>query len=228
MSLLKRIITFMLAFCSIVYELLLAQTLAAFLENTVLRYSITIGLYMFAMGMGSMLISEKQLKRPVISLLTTEIALSVAGGFSVILLHSVHALLPGRIIFLVAAHALMILVGFLTGFEIPLLLAWKENGLPSSEFKILGVNYFGAFIGAISFAFIFYPLIGLLPSALIVGGINALVGTSLIFKQRDVSSGQEARFRTRWIIQLIFFFVLMIVVVLSGHLNEFFINLYLR
>ena len=39
-------ITFVLAFCSIVYELLLGQTLSAFLGNTVLRYSVTIGLYM--------------------------------------------------------------------------------------------------------------------------------------------------------------------------------------
>ena len=53
-------LTFILAFCSIVYELLLAQSLTAFLENTVLRYSITIGLYMFSMGYGA-LIAEKKL-----------------------------------------------------------------------------------------------------------------------------------------------------------------------
>ena len=46
------IITLILAFCSIVYELLLGQTLSAFFGNTVLRYSVTIGLYLFAMGMG--------------------------------------------------------------------------------------------------------------------------------------------------------------------------------
>ena len=42
-------ITFILAFCSIVYELLLGQTLSAFLGNTVLRYSVTIGLYMMSL-----------------------------------------------------------------------------------------------------------------------------------------------------------------------------------
>jgi spermidine synthase len=228
MSLLKRMIIFLLAFCSIVYELLLAQTLAAFLENTVLRYSITIGLYMFAMGIGSMLISDKQLKRPVLSLLQTELLLSAIGGFSVIMLHTTHAVLPGRMIFLLMAHILMILIGLLTGFEIPLLMAWKEGGLPSSEFKVLGVNYFGAFVGAISFAFVFYPRIGLLPSALMVGCLNALAGTLLFFRRSDVQPGQESRFKTAWTVQLVFFFILICFVLLSVRLNEFFINLYLR
>ena len=51
--------TFVLAFCSIVYELLLGQSLSAFLGNTVLRYSVTIGLYMLSMGIGSLLAEGK-------------------------------------------------------------------------------------------------------------------------------------------------------------------------
>lgn len=48
------IFTLVLAFCSIVYELLLGQSLSAFMGNTVLRYSVTIGLYLFSMGMGAL------------------------------------------------------------------------------------------------------------------------------------------------------------------------------
>ncbi len=73
--------TFILAFCSIVYELLLGQSLSAFLGNTVLRYSVTIGLYMLSMGIGSLLAEGRFVKHPVITLLRVEIALTVTGGF---------------------------------------------------------------------------------------------------------------------------------------------------
>ena len=65
-------ITFILAFCSIVYELLLGQTLSAFLGNTVLRYSVTIGLYMMSLGIGSMIAEGRFVERPVTSLLRVE------------------------------------------------------------------------------------------------------------------------------------------------------------
>ena len=74
------LVTFVLAFCSIVYELLLGQTLSAFLGNTVLRYSVTIGLYMMSLGIGSMIAEGRLVKRPVTGLLRIEILLTVVGG----------------------------------------------------------------------------------------------------------------------------------------------------
>ena len=77
-------ITFILAFCSIAYELLLGQSLSAFLGNTVLRYSVTIGLYMLSMGIGSLMAEGRFVKSPVTALLKIELLLTVTGGFSVI------------------------------------------------------------------------------------------------------------------------------------------------
>jgi spermidine synthase len=62
-------LTFVLAFCSIVYELLLGQALSAFLGNTVLRYSVTIGLYMMSLGIGSMIAEGRFVARPAVALL---------------------------------------------------------------------------------------------------------------------------------------------------------------
>jgi len=112
--------TFVLAFCSIVYELLLGQSLSAFLGNTVLRYSVTIGLYMLSMGIGSLLAEGRFVKHPVITLLRVEIALTVTGGFSVIFLMLVNSVGLPDIAFFWLAHFLIILIGVLTGFEIPL------------------------------------------------------------------------------------------------------------
>ena len=63
-------LTFLLAFCSIVYELLLGQALAAFLGNTVLRYSVTIGLFLLAKGIGAWLAEGRVARHPITSLLT--------------------------------------------------------------------------------------------------------------------------------------------------------------
>ena len=68
-------ITFILAFCSMAYELLLGQSLSAFMGNTVLRYSVTIGLYMLSMGIGSLMAEGRIVKHPVTSLLKLRVPL---------------------------------------------------------------------------------------------------------------------------------------------------------
>ena len=53
------VVTVLVAFCSIVYELLMAQTLTLLTGNSVLRYSTTIGLYLASMGIGAFLCRGK-------------------------------------------------------------------------------------------------------------------------------------------------------------------------
>lgn len=170
------IVVFVLSFCSIVYELILAQTLSAFLANTVLRYSVTIGLYMFSMGIGVFILNKQNIKSPVRCLLNIELMLAVLGGFCVFLICFLDSLNLSRFLFQFGAHALIIGIGILTGFELPLLIsivaAYKKN----SENVVLGINYFGAFGGSVAFAFIFYREIGLIGSAVCVGILNIFAG----------------------------------------------------
>src|SRR5690606_31904867 len=107
-----------LAFCSIVYELLLGQTLSAFLGNTVLRYSVTIGLYMLSMGIGALSLQMRPSEAPVISLQWVEIFLTALGGFSVVALFLLDAFGVPDALLSGAAHSLIIVIGFLTGLEI--------------------------------------------------------------------------------------------------------------
>ena len=48
-------LTLVLSYCSIVYELLLAQSMAATMGNTFLRYNLTIGFYLASLGLGAMI-----------------------------------------------------------------------------------------------------------------------------------------------------------------------------
>lgn len=51
-------ITFVLALGSVLYELVLAQTLSSVMGNTTYRYNMTIGLYIASMGVGAALVDK--------------------------------------------------------------------------------------------------------------------------------------------------------------------------
>jgi spermidine synthase len=188
-------ITFVLAFCSIVYELLLGQTLSAFLGNTVLRYSVTIGLYMMSLGIGSMIAEGRFVKRPVTSLLRVELLLTLVGGSSVVFLFFVNALGVPPLVLSVIAHALIIVIGILSGFEIPLMISLKNFEAENKDNAIIGVNYLGAFLGTMVFAFVLYPFVGLVPTAFFVAFLNAIVGVLLLTQAKYVDETEQRHYR---------------------------------
>jgi S-adenosylmethionine/arginine decarboxylase-like enzyme len=75
-------LTFFTAFCSIIYELLLAQTLATTMGDTLLRYNITIGLYIASMGMGALLYGKFNQKYQITNLIRIELLISLVGGLA--------------------------------------------------------------------------------------------------------------------------------------------------
>jgi spermidine synthase len=219
---------FILAFCSIAYELLLGQSLSAFLGNTVLRYSVTIGLYMLSMGIGALLAEGRFMRRPVTALLKVEVLLTALGGFSVLaLLVLDSAGLPG-LVFSGLAHLLIVLIGILTGFEIPLLIHLRSLEKSRTENAVLGVDYLGAFFGTVVFAFVFYPTVGLIPTAFLVASLNALVGVALWSQGGKVALDERTQFRTLIVAQAVLLAVLVTCLGFSTPINELFLRYYLR
>jgi spermidine synthase len=216
-----------LAFCSIVYELLLGQALTAFLGNTVLRYSVTIGLYMLSMGLGALLVRRSWLERAVVSLQLVELALTVLGGAAVLLLFAVDALAPSPLAVGITAHALVVAIGILTGLEIPLLIALKR-GEEHATSDVLGADYLGAFLGTLAFAFLFYPAIGLVRTSLTAASLNAIVGVGLLLFSGRVEAKQRRRHRWLVAIQLGLFALLVAGLAGSTGLEELTLSLYLR
>jgi spermidine synthase len=222
------IFTVILACCSIVYELLLGQSLSAFLGNTVLRYSVTIGLYMLSMGIGSLIAEGRFVKHPIITLLKVEVFLTVTGGFSVILLHLLNMAGLAGMVFSGLAHLLIIVIGILTGLEIPLLMEVKNLEVKDSETTVLGVDYLGAFFGTVVFAFLFYPKVGLVPSAFLVGLLNAVVGVFLFTQAKKVQEEKKKEFRLLLGLQSVLLAILVICLFQAESINEFFIQRYLQ
>ncbi len=222
------ILTPLLAFCSVIYELLLGQTLSAFLGNTVLRYSVTIGLYMLSMGIGAFFVRGVVSKNPVISLQVVEILLSIIGGASLIFLFFLDWLGSPLLLFSLVAHSLIIIIGILTGAEIPLLMIIQSRAKKNSESKVLGVDYIGAFIGTIAFAFYFYPHAGLLETSLFVALVNAFIGLVLIGQEHNVTPESHRYFNPLLVGQGAVLLLLGYALFESSSLNEFLLQLYLR
>ncbi|MDF1684762.1 MAG: hypothetical protein P1U36_08920 [Legionellaceae bacterium] len=222
------LLTFVLAFCSIVYELLLGQSLSAFLGNTVLRYSVTIGLYMFSMGMGSLMAEGKLVKSSVTALLKIEVLLTVMGGFSVIFLMFFDAWGMSPVLFSIFAHTLIMIIGVLTGFEVPLLMYLNRVENDYAESLVLGVSYLGAFVGTVVFAFVLYPWIGLIPTAFFVALLNAAVGVALLTQANKVQAADDKKFRGLIAVQSSLFIILMLCLLFSSSINELFLTYYLK
>jgi len=172
--------TFVLAFCSIVYELMLGQTLSAFLGNTVLRYSVTMGLYMLSMGVGATLVRKRLNDRPLLALQAVELGLTVLGGLSVVSLFAVDSVGASSAVISLLGHSYIVVIGVLTGLELPLLIELGRRASGLKRDHVLAVDYCGAFVGTLTFAFWFYPRAGLVPTALVVATLNAVVGVSLV------------------------------------------------
>ena len=220
-------ITFILAFCSIVYELLLGQALSAFLGNTVLRYSVTIGLYMMSLGIGSMIAEGRFVARPVLSLLRVELLLTLVGGSSVVVLFFINAIDVPPIVLSLIAHSLIIIIGILSGFEIPLLIGLKNYEAENRDNAIIGVNYLGAFLGTIVFAFVLYPFVGLVPTAFMVAFCNAVAGFSLLTQAKYVDDSEKRQYHALLGIVTVMLLVLGYCLFDASRITEFVLEIYL-
>lgn len=169
-------ITFILAGCSLLYELLIAQAIAGFVTNNVVWYCLTIGFYLASMGVGAYWcrrIFPRDGEENWLALYKTEMALCVAGGASVIslqALYSVFAFIWGRslyfpmvkqaivqaggtLMFLFWALIIIIVIGILTGLELPLLIRIGNAASPGKPVtnRILAADYFGSLAAGVIF-----------------------------------------------------------------------------
>jgi spermidine synthase len=175
---------FVAGLCSIVYELLIATTVSYFLGDSVRYFSLTIGMYMAAMGAGSYcskFIGENLLAR----FLQFEIALAALGGLSIPLLYLSYIY---QDLFIPTYVALTCSIGFLIGLEIPFLTRMMESyqALKSNIANILTFDYIGALIATIAFPFFLLPVLGNYQSSLVLGLINLTIIAVLMryFSQR--------------------------------------------
>src|SRR5262245_1338241 len=132
----------LIAMCGLVYELL-AGTLASYvLGDSVTQFSLIIGLYLFAMGIGAWLsrFVDSGLARVFVEV---ELAVALLGGLSAVLLYLSFAYLR---FFHVVLYGMVLLIGTLVGLEIPLLMRILKDQLEFKDLvsRVLAFDYVGA------------------------------------------------------------------------------------
>ena len=160
-----------IATCGLVYELL-AGTLASYvLGDSVTQFSLIIGIYLFALGVGAWLsrFIDTGLARKFIEV---ELGVALLGGLSAPLLF----LSFGRFsYFPVVLYGLVFGIGVLVGLELPLLMRILKDVLDFKELvsRVLTFDYVGALVASLLFPLFLVPKLGLVRTSLIFGLLNA-------------------------------------------------------
>ena len=110
------ITTLLISICSIIYELLISSISSYLQGDSILQFSITIGLYMSAMGIGSYI--SKYIKNNLFNkFIFIEMSIGILGGFSSFILFIVNIYTQ---IYVLIMYILIILIGIFVGLEIPI------------------------------------------------------------------------------------------------------------
>jgi spermidine synthase len=184
-----------IATCGLIYELQ-AATLSSFvLGDSVTQFSLVIGLYLSALGLGAWLSKfiERGLARAFIEV---ELGVALVGGLSVPLLYLSYTR-PAA--FLPLLYGTVIAVGTLVGLELPLLMRIVKEQLDFKELvsRVLTFDYIGALFASVLFPLFFVPRLGLVRTSLCVGMLNALVGLWGTWFLRPLLAGNPAGLRLR-------------------------------
>ncbi len=162
-----------IAACGILYELLLSSVSSYFLGNSILQFSLTIGFFMFFMGIGSYLSKfiQKDLYETFISI---EIILGFLGGISTTVLYLVYAYSNYYYLY---NFLFISLLGMLIGLEIPIVarIINKYSSLKHTVANIFSFDYIGALAASVLFPLLLLPALGVLKTALLIGFINLSV-----------------------------------------------------
>ncbi|MEQ1893305.1 MAG: polyamine aminopropyltransferase [Planctomycetota bacterium] len=181
---------FLIAACGLGYQLIAGSVSSYLLGDSVTQFSLTIGLYLFALGIGSFLSKYLAEDALVERFIAIELAVAIAGGFSALVLQLSFA---SEVWFRPVLTTTILVVGTLVGIEIPLLVRILKDELELKDLlaRVLAFDYVGALAVALVFPLVLVPRLGLVRSALVLGLVNALVGawSVSIFRTRLVRTG---------------------------------------
>lgn len=159
--------------CALTYELLIATLSSYLLGDSVTQFSFTIGFFLFAMGIGSLLsrsIRGNELRYFII----VELLTGLFGGLSAFLLYAVFS--TADYLYYTVMIAVIMAVGICIGLEIPLLtrIVAHRADLGKALADILSIDYLGALVASLAFPIVLLPLLGVTQTAFLMGLFNVL------------------------------------------------------
>ena len=177
---------FVVATCGLVYELLSATMASYLLGDSVTQWSLVIGVYLSAMGLGSWL--SKHVERNIHArFVQIQLVIAVVGGFSAAALFLGFAFLASVRPLL---FGILVVVGTMVGLEIPLLmriLAGDDEAKVSLKdlvARVLAFDYLGSLAASILFPLALLPFLGMVRTSLLFGLFNGAVSLWAVYAFR--------------------------------------------
>lgn len=165
--------------CALTYELVVGTLSSYLLGNSVTQFSITIGFFLFAMGVGSFL--SRQIKANELRwFIIIELLTGAFGGISAVVLYVVFAY--SDVHYYVTMIILSCVIGICIGLEVPLLtrIVAHYEALNKALAHVLSVDYLGALLASLAFPLVFLPTMGVILTAFIMGLLNVVVACVLM------------------------------------------------
>ncbi len=205
------LITLLCAGNGFLVETNITQTIAASLGGTLLQYQLGIGLFIFSLGMGSLLYLRlgslfDHSKILIFSTLSL-ISLSILGPALIYTIGETWQLTLANP-FAWLAYAPLIVVGLITGLDLPVLIFLGQTTVGSKESHILGFDYLGMFIACMAFPFLFQKLgvFNLIYANLVIGALTLLLLLVLPFTENVSCKESHSHLRKGRLLFLSFMF----------------------
>ncbi len=169
---------FVVATCGLIYELVASTAASYLLGDSVTQFSTVIGVYLFAMGVGSYL--SKFFKTELLkTFITVELLVGLFGGLSSTMLFIGYNFISSFQFFL---YLIVFIIGSLVGLEIPLMLRILKDRFSFDDLvaKIFSFDYVGALFASLLFPLVLVPFLGLLKTSYLFGIFNAAIAYFLV------------------------------------------------
>ncbi len=194
---------FVISTCGLVYELIAGALASYLLGDSVTQFSIIIGVYLSAMGIGSYL-SKHILKNVISVFIRAEMAIGVIGGCTSAVLFTLFEVTH---YFRPILYSIITVTGILVGLEIPLIMRVLKNRFEFRDLvaKIFTFDYIGALFASLLFPLILVPHLGLIRSSFLFGIINILVALWALYLFRNEVTRPRALASTGFFLAIILF-----------------------
>lgn len=177
---------FVVATCGLIYELVASTAASYLLGDSVTQFSTVIGVYLFAMGVGSYM--SKFFKSNLLKVfILVELMVGLFGGLSSTMLFIGFNFIHHFQFFL---YLVVFIIGSLVGLEIPLMLRILKDRFSFDDLvaKIFSFDYVGALFASLLFPLVLVPFLGLLKTSYLFGLFNAVIAFFLTDYLRAASS----------------------------------------
>lgn len=178
-GLILKVSIFATGCAGIVAEYVLSTLATYLVGNAVFQWSIVMSLMLFAMGLGSRL--SKFIHNHLLDyFIIIEFCLSLLCASASVLAYGISAYTSSISLVI---YSLSIMIGILIGFEIPLVtrLNQEYEELRSNIAGVMEKDYYGALLGGLFFAFFALPYLGLTYTPIVLGSINFLTASLLLW-----------------------------------------------